>query len=179
MEYRSYTPDLEVRAVAGKRLLRGIMIPFGVDQVISDTLTERFERGAFRHQLRAANRVRLLSAHSIEPGHVQIGYATELREDPAGLFGEFRVTPGPFGDQYLGLLGEGQAREWSTGFIPDATRMDGRVMVRVKATAFEQAMVPQGAYGELAMVGEVRGAATIPRLIDTLRARLPEPRFPA
>ena len=179
MEYRTFEgADLEMRTVAGKRLLCGIMVPFGVNKQIDESLTERFEPNAFRHQLRAANRIRLLTAHSNQPVHIQIGYGILLREDTAGLYGEFRVTPGPFGDQYLGLIGEGQALQWSVGFVPDGNRMDGRVTVRTKATAFEQAMVPEGAYGELAAVGAVRSA--IPVLArDTLLARLPKPHFPA
>ena len=43
---------------------------------------------------------------------------------------------------------------------------------------FETALVPDGAYGELASVGQVRAA--LPVLTrDTLLARLPKPRFPA
>lgn len=178
MEYRSFTPDLEVRAAAGKRLLCGIVVPYGVNQRIDDTLTERFEPGAFRHQFRAANRVRLLNLHSIEPGHMQLGHAVELRDDRAGLYGEYRVVESAYGDHFLALAREGSLRQWSIGFTPDTTRNDGRVQVRVKATIFETALVPEGAYGELATVGQVRAA--LPVLTrDTLLARLPKARFPA
>jgi hypothetical protein len=69
-------------------------------------------------------------------------------------------------------------RQWSAGFIPDVDRRDGAVTVRAKATVFETALVPEGAFGELAGVMAVRAA--IPTLTrDRLLARLPEPSFPA
>jgi HK97 family phage prohead protease len=177
MEFRSFAPDLEVRSTS-KRLLCGIVVPYGVDQRIDDTLTERFEAGAFAHQFRAAHRVRLLNLHSVEPGHMQLGHAIELRDDRAGLYGEFRVVDSPMGDHYLALAREGSLREWSIGFRPDTSRRDGRTLVYTRATVFETALVPEGAYGELAAVGAVRSA--LPVLTrDMLWARLPKPRFPA
>jgi hypothetical protein len=177
MEFRSFAPELEVRSLS-KRLLCGIVVPYGVDQRIDESLTERFEAGTFAHQFRAAHRVRLLNLHSIVPGHMQLGHAAELRDDRAGLYGEFRVVEGVLGDHFLALAREGSLREWSIGFTPDTTRRDGRTVVYTKATVFETALVPEGAYGELAAVGQVRSA--LPVLTrDTLLARLPKPRFPA
>lgn len=177
METRVVSAEFEVRATGKQRLLSGVIVPFGVNQRIDEVLTERFERGAFKHQVNAASRVPLLARHSNDAGHMQIGYGKALREDPGGLWAEFRVTPGPWGDQYLGLIEEGQARQWSIGFRTEARRMDGRVTVRTKATLFETALVPEGAYGELAAVGAVR--AKLPTLYrDTILARLPAPRFP-
>ena len=177
MEFRSYEPHLEVRSPS-ERLLCGIVVPYGVDQQIDAALVERFERGAFAHQLRAQHRLRLLDRHSTEPAYMQLGHARVLREDPAGLYGEFRVVEGNVGDHYLSLAREGSLRQWSIGFVPELSRMDGRITIRTKATAFETALVPEGAYGELASIGAVRAA--IPTLVrDTLLARMPAPRFPA
>lgn len=177
MEYRQFTPELEVRSLS-KRLLCGIVVPYGVNQRIDETLVERFEAGAFRHQFRAAHRVRLLNYHSTMPGHTILGHAIELRDDPGGLYGEFQVTKSRDGDHYLALAEDGTLRQWSIGFVPDARRMDGRTTVHTKATVFETALVPEGAYGELATVGAVRSA--LPVLTrDTLLARLPKPTFPA
>lgn len=178
MHTRTFTPDLEVRQAGGRRLLCGIVVPYGVDTRIDERMTERFQRGAFNHQLRAAHRVRLLSLHSNVPGHLQLGHGQTLRDDPAGLYGEFRVVDSEIGDHYLALAREGSLRQWSVGFNDDAARYDGRVTVWTKATAFETALVPEGAYGELASVGAVRSA--LPKLArDSLLARLPKPTFPA
>lgn len=174
MEFRQFTPDVEVRSV-GERLLCGIVVPFGVDQQIDPSLTERFQRGAFRHQLRAANRVRLLDAHSTTPWYTPLGYARELREDANGLYGEFRVVESDRGDHWLALVREGAMREWSIGFRPESTRNDGRTRVYTKATVFETALVPEGAYGALAQVAAVREALPrIPLARDALVARMPK-----
>jgi HK97 family phage prohead protease len=176
MEYRKISPDLELRS-GSKRLLCGIVVPYGVDQRISESLVERFEAGAFTHQFRAAHRVRLLNEHSNVPGHLPLGHAVEFRDDRAGLYGEYRVVDSPMGDHFLALAREGSLREWSIGFINDQQRMDGRTVVYTRATLFETALVSQGAYGELAAVGAVRAA--VPVLArDTLLARLPKPAFP-
>lgn len=173
MEFRQFTPDVEVRSL-GERLLCGIVVPFGVDQQIDSALTERFERGAFTHQLRAANRVRLLDSHSTTPGCTPLGFARSLRQDPAGLYGEFRVVESDRGDHWLALVREGAMKEWSIGFRPEATRNDGRTRVYTRATVFETALVPEGAYGALAQVAQVRAA--LPVLTrDLLAARMPKP----
>jgi uncharacterized protein len=177
MEIRPVTSELEVRSPS-ERLLCGIVVPFGVDQRIDESLVERFERGAFTRQLRAKHRVLLRDRHSTEPASMPLGHAKVLREDPAGLYGEFRVAEGNMGDHYLSLAREGSLHQWSIGFNPEASRMDGRTTVRTRVTILETALVPEGAYGELAAVGAVRAA--IPVLTrDTLLARLPKPHFPA
>jgi hypothetical protein len=173
MEFRQFTPELEVRSVA-ERLLCGVIVPFGVDQQIDVGLTERFQRGAFTHQLRAAHRIRLLDSHSNTAGCTPLGRAVELREDPKGLWGEFRVVEGNIGDHWLALAREGVMREWSIGFQPNQTRNDGRTRVYTRATVFETALVPEGAYGALAQVAQVRAA--LPVLTrDLLAARMPKP----
>jgi uncharacterized protein len=175
MEFRSFNADL---SVGSKRQLGGIVVPFGLDHRIDERLTERFESIAFRHQYRAVNRVRLLNYHSNQPGHDILGRCVELREDPSGLWGEFRVTESDRGDHFLALVKDGTLEQWSIGFKPEQTRSDGRTTVYTKATLFETALVPEGAYGELAVVGAIRAA--LPVLTrDTLLARMPKPAFPA
>jgi len=179
MEIRSFSPEIEIRSAA-KRLLCGIVVPYGINQRINETLIERFEKGVFRNLCRAAHRVLLRDGHSQVPGSVRIGKGVQFREDDAGLYAEFRVVEGNVGDHFLSLAREGVIREWSIGFRPDASRMDGRVTVHTKATMFETAIVEEGAYGERAAIEAVRRAKELPVLTrDTLLARLPKPHFPA
>lgn len=176
-EYRQTSSELELRSMS-KRLLCGILVPYGVNQRINESLVERFEPGVFIHQFRAAHRIRLLNLHSRDPGHMQLGHGMELRDASDGLWGEFRVVEGPFGDHYLSLAREGSLRQWSIGFIPESSRMDGYTKVHVKASVFETALVPEGAYGERAAIAAVR--KDLPVLTrDNLLARLPKPHFPA
>lgn len=174
MEFRSYTPDLEFRSEGNKRLLCGIVVPYDVDQRIHDGLVERFTRGAFNHQFRAANRVRLLTGHSNMPGYFQLGHAHDFKDDVKGLYAEFRVVDSPMGDHYLALAREGSIGQWSVGFNPISEHRDGRVTVRTKAAIFETALVPEGAYGELAAVAQVRNPIPVLKR-DELLARLPKP----
>lgn len=178
MELRSFAAELEVRSTS-KRLLCGILVPYGVDQRIDDELTERFEPGVCAHQFRSAHRIGLLHQHSNVPSFVPLGRCTELRDEQAGLYGELRVVPGPYGDHFLSLADEGALRQWSIGFIPERSRQDGSVTVRTKATVKEVALVVEGAYGELASVGAVRSATPITKLRrDVLIAKLPPSYFP-
>jgi Escherichia/Staphylococcus phage prohead protease len=176
--YRQVAVDLQVRSMS-KRLLCGIVVPYGVDQHIDDMLTERFERGAFRHQYAAANRIELRHLHRTEPQSLLLGKCTVLRDDDAGLYGEFRVVAeSAWGDHYLALVREGVLHQWSVGFSPERTRQDGRTVVYTRASLFETALVPEGAYGELASVGALRAHTSLPRL-DDLYAQLPKSTLPA
>lgn len=156
MEYRSFDVDLEVRSRAGKRLVSGIVVPYSKDVRIDESLVERFEPGAFAHQFRAAPRVGLLNLHSNRAGSLPLGHATELRDDAAGLFGEYRIVDSTMGDHFLALIVEGSLREWSAGFEPLRSHVDGEVTVRTKASLFETAFVPEGAYGAMAAAAAVR-----------------------
>lgn len=158
---RSFTPDLEVRS-AGKggdgRTIEGIAVPYAQRQRITPELTEQFARGAFNHQLNAAHRVRLARDHVMLGGTV-IGKAIELRDDAAGLWGAWRVSATPVGDETLTLVRDGVLDELSVGFRERQNRViAGGVVERVKADLFEVSVVLQGAYGQGAAVTGVRQA---------------------
>lgn len=170
--YRSFATDMEVRSMR-ERVVGGIVVPFGVDQRIDDYLTERFTPVTFRHQYKAANRVRLFNGHSNNHGD-WLGRGTMLRDDPRGLYGEFKVIDSQLGSHYLQAAYEGMLRQWSIGFRPEKQVMDGRVTVHTRAELFECAFVEDGAYGEQAQLETVREA--VPTLLrDQLIARLPAP----
>lgn len=177
MEFRVHTEPLELRS-ASQRLVCGRLVPFGHDQRITEALTERFERGAFNHQLRSPNRVGFYHGHSNQRGE-HIGHGVLLRDEAQGLYGEFKVAASLIGDHYLQMAREGMLRQWSIGFQPDREHRDGDTVVYTRANLFELALVPEGAYGELASVAAVRVIPPLDR--DTLLAKLaklPPPRFP-
>lgn len=160
---RTFTPELEVRAVSkggDGRTIEGIAVPFGRRQFITPDLTEQFARGAFNHQLRAADRVKFARDHMMLGGTL-IGRAVELRDDAAGLWGAFRVSATPTGDETLELVKDGALDELSVGFRERQNRrlQDGTIE-RVKADLFEVSVVLQGAYGRGATVAAVREQAT-------------------
>jgi HK97 family phage prohead protease len=156
---RSFAPELEVRSSAkggDGRTIEGIAVPYNRPQRISPQLIEQFARGAFDHQTTAPNRVFFSRGH-MDEGGVLIGKAIELRDDAAGLWGAWRVSATPTGEETLTLVKDGVLDELSVGF---QTRQDRRepdgTITRVKANLVEVSVVLEGAYGRGALVSAVR-----------------------
>jgi HK97 family phage prohead protease len=157
---RTFAPDLEIRSAAkggDGRTIYGIAVPYNSPQRIDDSLTEQFARGAFDHQLRSASRVWFAREHVYQGGSV-IGSTKALRDDAAGLYGEWRVSNTPLGDETLELVKDGALRELSIMFRERQNRRvaGGQVVERVTADLREVAVVLEGAYGELAAAAGVR-----------------------
>jgi HK97 family phage prohead protease len=159
VEYRAFAPELEVRSGGDGRVVEGIAVPYNRAQRINDRLTESFVPGAFNHQLRAGYRNPLFRDHQAHGG-VLIGRAIELRDDPAGLVGRWRVARTAAGDETLELIRERCLDQLSIGFREGQNRQgpNGEVQ-RVKAHLVETAVVINGAYGDGAAVTGVRSAA--------------------
>lgn len=163
---RQFMPDLEVRAAeqgGDGRTVVGIAVPYEHPQMIDSRLTEQFARGAFAQQLRSAHRIPFTRDH-LPRGGTLIGRATLLRDDAAGLYGEWRISKTPVGDETLELIKDGALSELSIGFREGQNRkLSGGVIERATATLTEVAVVMAGAYGEAAAVAEVRSEAVIDR----------------
>jgi len=158
VHYRTFEPDLEVRSGGDGRTIVGIAVPYGKPQRITAGLVEQFARGAFNHQLREPHRIRFSREH-VQLGGVLIGTTRVLRDDPAGLYGEWYVSRTPAGDETLELVRDGALRQLSIAFRERQNRIlpDGTVE-RVKADAREVAVVMEGAYGDLAVATGIRSA---------------------
>lgn len=192
---RTFAPLLEVRSAAkggDGRTIEGIAVPYLLRTRIDDQLVEQFAPGAFDHQIRSGgvpgHTVFFTRDHMSQGGQL-IGKALELRNDAAGLWGAFRVSATPVGDETLALIADGVLSELSVGFRAakggDHIEPDGTV-TRVRADLREVSVVMAGAYGQGATVlamrsaeGE-RGSTTWkpePRRIDqvaSILAALPE-----
>jgi HK97 family phage prohead protease len=175
--FRSYAPDLEVRSGGDGRTICGIVVPYNAPTRIDDRLVEQFARGAFAHQYGKPTRVRLEREH-VELGGTLIGAGSLMRDDAAGLYMELRASRTPVGDETLELVKDGALHQLSVGFAERQNRrLAGGVTERVKADLRSVAVVMQGAYGDLAVVGGVRsaGAADHGQVADAeLRARAEE-----
>ncbi|GAB3154241.1 hypothetical protein GCM10027258_57820 [Amycolatopsis stemonae] len=174
--YRQWLPDLEVRSSGDGRTICGIAVPYGRPQFIDSRLTEQFARGAFNQQLRAAHRSPLMRDHGPHGGTL-IGVAQQLRDDAAGLYGEWRVSRTPVGDETLELVKDGALSELSIGFREGQNRtLAGGIVERVTATLTETAIVMAGAYGSAAAVASVRAQSTVDRAqqAEQILAGLPE-----
>lgn len=158
---RTFGGELELRSSnngGDGRTVHGRAVPYGVPQFIYDGLTEEFVRGAFDHQLRAANRVRAAREH-VQLGGSLIGAARSLEDRADGLWFEARVSKTPIGDETLELINDKALREVSIGFRerPHGNRRTANnVIQRTAADLFEIAFVMEGAYGEGAEVAGVR-----------------------
>lgn len=104
---RAFVAPLELN----ERTVEGCVVPYGEAAEVRDhsdgpTYWEVFEPGAFRKQLRAASRVELDYEHRDDLAS-SIGICRSLHEEAGGLFGEFAIHRGAFGDQALELVREG------------------------------------------------------------------------
>lgn len=153
LEFRASPADLEIREDG--RTVVGIAVPFNQPAVIRDVgreFVEVFRRGAFTRTIaeRGAERVKFYDEHSHRSGKVPIGRATLLREDAAGLYGEFHVSKTAAGDDALELIRDGALDAFSVGFmrVPggDSWSADRRSVARVEVGLREVSAVAFPAY---------------------------------
>lgn len=154
---RAFVSDIEIRSGGDGRTVHGIVVPFDQVALVSDggrPYKEAFQRGAFAKTIaERGNRVKLLSQHQsrLNP----LGRATLLREDAAGLYGEFRVSATSAGDESLELVRDGALDSFSIGFkgIKHADR--NGVKWRLEVRLREASLVTFPSY-EGALVGGIR-----------------------
>lgn len=185
MLFRTVEPDLSVRSDG--RTVYGIVVPYKAKARIYDDPKYKYETiapGAFNHQLSAPQRIMFEREHVVKGGSV-IGAGALMRDDPEGLYMEFRVSKTTTGDETLELLRDGGLRQLSVGMFGRQDRALSRDLVeRVTADLHSVAVVYQGAYGDLAMVGGVRSGDGAPgestdldlhlAVEDILRTGLPD-----
>ena len=160
---RAWSPltDLEIRGGDG-RTVYGLAVPFDTPTNIRDaqgTYTEVFREGAFRQTINVgAERVKFLVNHD-RVGRLPLGRALSLREDPAGLVGEFRVSQTRDGDEVLELIRDGVLDAFSIGFAPqrDKWNVDRSFVERTQVHLSEVSTVSFPAYSGATIAG-VRSA---------------------
>ncbi|MEV7009556.1 HK97 family phage prohead protease [Streptosporangium sp. NPDC051022] len=166
-------------SIAGDgRTVTGVAVPFGVATVVDDgagPYREEFRRGAFTRTIaeRGPARVKVLAQHDHRA--FPIGRATLLREDPAGLYAELRISATRAGDEALELIRDGALDGLSVGFrgIGHDRAQDGTVL-RTEVRLNEISLVAFPAY-EGAVITGVRGQLTgefVTPYLSVARARL-------
>lgn len=161
MLYRSYGSELELRKTGDGRTIYGIAVPYKKAMRVSDGVVEQFGTDPFPEQIRAPFRIPFAHDH-LPLGGTLIGATKMLRNDTAGLYGEWRVAKSPAGDNALALFEVGALRDLSVGFREKLNRnLPNGVVERVRGTLFEVALVLEGAYGELAQALGVRSAMPV------------------
>lgn len=157
---RDFVADLEIRSDGSGRTITGIVVPFGVTARVSDggpSYDEGFRQGAFTKTLaERRSPVKLLAQHNrTNP----IGKAEVMREDAAGLYGEFRVSNTPTANEQLELARDGVLDSFSVGFAPIKHVQREGVTWRTEVALREASLVTFAAY-EGALVTGIRAVAT-------------------
>lgn len=150
--------DLEIRGDG--RTVYGLAVPYDSPTRIRENgaaYEEVFRMGAFADVVAdpaAFHRVKFLMNHDRK---ALLGPATMLREDSAGLVGEFRVADTATGAEALELIRTQTLDAFSVGFVPKLDRgtPEEGFVERVKAKLIEVSAVAFPAY-ELATIGGVR-----------------------
>lgn len=160
--------DLEVR---DGRTVYGLAVPFDREATVNDgfgNYREVFRKGAFARTIKAGvNRVKFLKNH--DRGRDPLGRAISLREDPAGLVGEFYISDTRDGNDTLELVRDGALDAFSIGFAPIKERDNKGLVERLEVKLREVSLVTFPAY-EGALVAGVRAA--LPQLSDEMLERL-------
>ncbi|GGG01792.1 hypothetical protein GCM10007304_14750 [Rhodococcoides trifolii] len=114
--HRAAPVDLELRGSDGRTVV-GICAPFDQPADIAEhgfRFTETIRRGSFTKTIaERGDRVKFLAQHDARS--MPLGRATLLREDAAGLYGEFRVSKTQAGDEVLELINDGALDALSVG----------------------------------------------------------------
>lgn len=166
--------DLELRGDG--RTVYGIAVPFDRESTVNDgygAYREVFRNGAFTKTLHeGADRVKFYTNHGHRQNKLPIGRALTLRQDAAGLVGEFRVSKTSDGDEALELVRDGVLDSFSVGFAKVKERADKSGLVeRTEVKLREVSLVAHPAY-EGALVAGVRTQFSdeeLERLLDAIR----------
>jgi HK97 family phage prohead protease len=159
---RSWAPHIDLEIRGDGRTVYGLAVPYDTPTSIREragAYDEVFRMGAFSETIRErGDRVKFLLNHDRQV--LPLGKAVSLREDPAGLVGEFRVSATSAGDEALELIRDGVLDALSIGFapMPDGSRgTPGRdaVVERTRVKLLEVSAVAFPAY-EGALISGVR-----------------------
>jgi HK97 family phage prohead protease len=169
---RQFHPDLEVRAEKSGRTIAGIVVPFERVARVSDggpAYDEAFRMGAFTKTISERQRpLKLLSQHRWADN--PLGVSTMLREDTAGLYGEFKVSKTPEGDAALELARDGALDSFSIGFRPIKHVTENKVKVRTEVALKETSLVTFPSYDDAVVTAVRQAFPQLEEMTDEQRA---------
>lgn len=157
-----FAPDVEVQRGGDGRTVHGILVPWDTPTRVFDQFgptgqpapyDEAVARGAFPDAVANPQRVKFLGHHNkrVNP----LGRGSMIRDDAAGLYGEFYVSKTVAGDEVLELVRDGALDAFSVGFSPVDSVDRGGVWTRTRGLLNETSIVTFAAYPD-ALVGGVR-----------------------
>ena len=183
---RAYTPDV-LDVVEGRTLVLRL-VPYGVPTMVRDQLPsgewgrayrEGFDPGAMTdaisNNLAGRARVALTAGHSDDPWR-DVGWATELTEDPKGAYGNFAVDESSFGDHLLAKVRTGQWRGVSVKAVVRASRHgDDGVVWRTKVHPIHAAVTEHPAYADAEVLALRNGTGSATPKLDAWLDKYPLP----
>ncbi len=138
------------------RTIHGIAMPFDAPTEIRDNgerFTEVFRFGSFAKTIaeRGPQGVKTFAKH--QRASLPIGRASVLREDPAGLYSELRISKTAAGDEVLSLISDGALDALSIGFQPVKDRRVRGGVERLEVRLFEISVVDFPAFSGALIAG--------------------------
>ncbi|MBT2271405.1 HK97 family phage prohead protease [Rhodococcus cerastii] len=176
---RATSTDLSIRSDG--RTVHGIAVPFNSPTDIRDfegEYEESFKFGAFTRTIaERGSRVKFLAHHDSRA--MPLGRATLLREDPAGLYAEFRVSETQAGDEALELIRDGALDGFSIGFraIRETWSRSRDVRTITEAALLEVSAVNFPAYDPARIAGVRSKITTLTPEQAAARLRLLQARY--
>ncbi|VBA60289.1 HK97 family phage prohead protease [Mycobacterium attenuatum] len=165
----------ELEPGSGRELF-GRAVPYDEVAEIHDftgQYLEKFAFGSFARSIeQRGSKIRLLTGH--DHRRLPVGRATELREQPDGLYASFEVAPTQAGDELLTLVRGGYVGAFSIGFTPIKEHWSGKVLVRTEASLREISVVNEPAYIGATIAGTRSESLVISRSLAQARLDLLE-----
>ena len=167
-----FAADIEIQRGGDGRTVHGILVPWNTPTTVRDQFgptgrvavyQEAVARGAFPDAISDPKRVKFLSHHNRTSN--PLGRGALLRDDAAGLYGEFYVSKTQAGDEALELVRDGALDAFSVGFSPIESVDREGVYVRTRGLLNETSLVTFAAYPD-ALVGGVRGQELPPEELE-------------
>jgi HK97 family phage prohead protease len=165
-------PDLELSRSGDGRTVCGIIAPFNRATTVDDgagPYREAFVPGSFAKTIAERGHKVQFRAHHAKRTN-PLGVASLLREDAAGVYGEFRVSKTQAGDEVLELVNDGALDSFSVGFAPLRSRKANGIVERIEVALREVSIVCDPAYSD-AVVMAVREETSSGLSIAEARAR--------
>jgi hypothetical protein len=158
LQERSFSLVMEVRETGDGRTLYGRAVPY---HVVGDVgkFQERFLPGCFSRQLAASGtgHIKLYDAHDARlRGQPHVGKTETLRDQPDGLYGEWRLFDTPAGNAALTMVKEGEITGLSIGFKPGegggSRKASDGVIERLSGHLDHVALTSEPVYAEAAVL---------------------------
>jgi uncharacterized protein len=152
------------------RTIEARCVPYNMPADVADPpdwtpYREAFLPGAFAHQFRAADKVKVWLNFEHEQGlRGIVGHGSEFEDRTDGLYARFRVHRNTDGDKALQMVADGLLTGLSMEFSPLRSRTHDGIVQRVKARLDKVSLCRVGAYAAAKVLAVRQPPPTYPGL---------------